>query len=180
MELPFDIQDARPEIQARYRKLVEAGNSPRFAEMLALQAPPGVKGLDRAFMQGRMNNQQLDALPPVQAKWLAKEARAAGISIEGKFYCGGLADKRRWRDPEAWVSGVDDIKKVAQKRRLHVQGAVDYSPESAPPPKRTVMAEDLVRDRVKEYKKKFPGKKAGELREMVIEKHAWKPKEKSA
>jgi len=178
MELPFDIQDAPTAVQRRYVELVNKGNSPRFAEMLALQQPPGVRGTDRAFMEGRLNNQQLDAMPKRQARWLVKEALQAGISIEGKYYCGGIADRRRWKDPEAWVGSVDDIKKVAQKRRLHLQGGIEYSPPEMPPPERVVLHESIVKERVKEYKKKFPNKKVDELREMVIEKHGYKPKVK--
>lgn len=178
MELPFDIQDASPAVQKLFVELVEKGNSPRFAEMLALQSPPGVRGTDRAFMQGRYNNQQLNEMPKRQAEWLAREARKAGISIEGKYYCGGIADRRRWKDPEAWVGGVDDIKRVAQKRRLHLQGGIEYTPPEMPPPERVVLHESIVKEKVKEYKKKFPTKKTGELREMVIEKHGYKPKAK--
>lgn len=47
--------------------------------MVALQVPPGTKGTDRAFLEGRQNNEQLDAMPKRQANYVAKEARDAGI-----------------------------------------------------------------------------------------------------
>jgi hypothetical protein len=75
-------------------------------------------------MQGRYDGSWLDSLPLRQAKWLTKEAKSAGIDISGKYYMSGLADKRGHMDPEAWVSGVDDIKRVAVKRNLNVEGIV--------------------------------------------------------
>lgn len=147
----------------------------RWAEMCALGVAPGTKGTDRAFMQGRMNNQQLDAMPKAQAAWLSREAREAGINISGKYYCGGIADSRGWRDPEAWVSSNDDVRRVAASRNLHVTGSVEHAgrPE---PPKRTVISESSVREAVRRELKKNPRAKVGEVREKVIEKHSYRRK----
>jgi len=38
--LPYDIEQARPEVQEFYRKLIYNGESPRLAEMLALRSAP--------------------------------------------------------------------------------------------------------------------------------------------
>ncbi len=143
--------------------------------MCALQQPPGTQGTDRAFMEGRMNNQQLDAMPTRQAKFISDEARQAGISISGKYYCGGIADKRGWRDPEAWVSSNDDVLKVAKKRRMLVTGSVNYDPGPCPP-KRKLISESIVNDLVRREKKKNPGAKTADLRDKVIEKHAYRAK----
>jgi len=126
-------------------------------------------------MQGRMNNQQLDDMPAESAKWMVKEAKAAGINISGKYYCGGLADKRRWQDPEAWVSSNDDIMRVAHKRRLAVSGTVNYDPGPASP-KRKLINEKIVAREVAKELKRNPGAKAGEIRERILEKHTYKPK----
>lgn len=175
MDLPYDIANASSSVQAHYRRMIEAGQTPRFAEMAALQSPPGTQGTDRAFMEGRYNNQQLDAMPARQAKYVAEEARAAGINISGKYYCGGLADHRMWKDPEAWVSSNDDVLKVAKKRRMAVTGSVNYDPGPAPP-KRKLISESIVRDLVRREKRKNPSAKTSELREKVIEKHAYRVK----
>jgi hypothetical protein len=124
MSLPYDIQRASREVQAHYLQMIAEGQSPRWAEMCALQQPPGTQGTDRAFMEGRMDGNWLDGLPERQAKWLTKEAKAAGINIAGKYYMSGLADKRGHLDPEAWVDSVADIKRVAIKRNLNVSGIV--------------------------------------------------------
>jgi hypothetical protein len=106
---------------------------------------------------------------------MVKEARAAGINISGKYYCGGLADKRRWQDPEAWVSSNDDVLRVAKKRRMSVAGTVNYDPGPAAP-KRKLINEKIVAEEVRKELRKNPGAKAGEVRERFIDKHAYKAK----
>jgi hypothetical protein len=173
MQIPQQISDRGREAVEVYKNALQYGE--RFAEMCALQIAPGTKGSDRAFMQGRMNNQQLNDMPAESAKWMVKEARAAGINISGKYYCGGLADKRRWQDPEAWVSSNDDVLRVAKKRRLAVSGTVNYDPGPAAP-KRKLINEKIVAEEVRKELRKNPGAKAGEVRERFIDKHAYKAK----
>jgi hypothetical protein len=175
MQIPQEVQDAGYEAMETFAKAIAAGSSPRFAEMVALGSPPACRGTDRAFMQGRMNNQQLDEMPPLSAKWLAKEAREAGINISGKYYCGGIADKRAWKDPEAWVSSRDDVMRVAQKRRLAVSGSVNYDPGPAAPQRKLINEKIVAREVAKELRKN-PRAKAGEVRERFIEKHAYRAK----
>jgi hypothetical protein len=143
--------------------------------MVALQAPPGTKGTDRAFLEGRQNNEQLNDMPKRQAQYVSREAREAGISISGKYYCAGIADKRGWKDPAAWVTSNDDVLRVARKRRLHVTGSVNYDPGEAPP-KRVLLSESIIKDEMRKEKRKNPRAKDGELREKIIDKHAYKVK----
>lgn len=175
MQIPFDVQNAGHTAVEAYTRAIQAGSSERFAEMVALASPPALKGTDRSFMQGRLNGQQLDDMPKQSAKWLAKEAKKAGINIAGKYYCGGIADKRAWRDPEAWVSSRDDIMRVARNRRLAVSGTVNYDPGVAPP-KRTLINEKIVAREVAKELKKNPQANPGEVRERFIDKHAYKAK----
>lgn len=145
----------------------------KWAAMVATQIAPGTKGSDRAFMEGRLNNQQLDGMPVRQAKYVAKEARDAGINISGKYYCGGLADQRGWRDPEAWVSSNDDILRVARKRGKTVAGSVNYDAGPPQPPKRKVLSERIIKEEIAREKRLNPGLKVTrELREKIIERHA--------
>jgi hypothetical protein len=114
-------------------------------------------------------------MPARQAQYMLREAKQAGISVSGKQYIGGLADRRGWRDPEAWVSNNDDILRVAKKRQLAVRGNVNYDPGEVPP-KRTLLAESIIRQEVKKLRKKMPTAKTRELRERVIDKHAYRAK----
>lgn len=173
MEYPPEVLAAGPKALNLYEKALPYGE--RWATMVALQQPPGTSGTDRAFLEGRQNNEQLNDMPRRQAAYVANEARQAGISISGKYYCAGIADKRGWKDPEAWVTSNDDVLRVAKKRRLHVTGNVNYDPGEAPP-KRVLLSESIIKDELKKEKRKNPKAKDGELREKIIEKHAYKVK----
>lgn len=173
MDYPPEVLAAGPKALNLYEKALPYGE--RWATMVALQQPPGTSGTDRAFLEGRQNNEQLNDMPRRQAAYVANEARQAGISISGKYYCAGIADKRGWKDPEAWVTSNDDVLRVAKKRRLHVTGNVNYDPGEAPP-KRVLLSESIIKDEIKREKRRNPKAKDGELREKIIEKHAYRVK----
>jgi hypothetical protein len=171
-DVPSSIQSAGGEAVKHYRRMIAQGQSARFAEMCALQCPPGVRGTDRAVMQGRYNMEWLKDLSPDNAKRVLAAAKAAGINTSGKYYQSGLADRRGPADPAAWIDSAADIKKVARERNLHVSGIVDHVAEDVPPPPPKPLSERLIRRALREYRKQHPGKKEGELREMIIDKHA--------
>ena len=171
MEIPIEVRQYG--CIETYKNALPYGE--RWATMVALQTPPGTKGTDRAFLEGRQNNEQLNDMPKRQAQYVAREAREAGINISGKYYCAGIADKRGWRDPAAWVTSNDDVLRVARKRRLHVTGSVNYDPGEAPP-KRVLLSESIIRDEMRKEKRKNPKAKDGELREKIIDKHAYRVK----
>lgn len=173
MDIPSEVRSAGYEAIDTYKKALPHGE--RWALMCALQTAPGTKGTERAFMQGRNNNEQLDGMPPLSAKWMVKEAKGAGINISGKYYCGGIADSRGWKDPQAWVSSNDDVLRVAQNRRLAVSGSVNYDPGTAPP-KRVKLSERIIKEEVAKERRTNPGADAKALREKVIDKYAYKAK----
>jgi hypothetical protein len=171
--IPKTVTDRGPEAIDAYKAALPYGE--RWAEMVALKCPPGTKGSERAFLEGRQNNQQFDSLPKRQAKYMIREAKQAGINPSGKYYCAGIADGRGWRDPAAWVSSNDDVLKVAKARRMTVSGSVNYDPGPAPP-QRKLLAESIIQDEVRKEKRKNPSAKASDLRAKVIEKHAYRVK----
>lgn len=177
-DIPHDIQQAGTEAIRMYKRLLAEGHGHRWAEMCALRKPPGVKGTDRAVMQGRYAEQWLDDMPVDQARRITRDARAAGINISGKYYCSGLADKRGHCDPAAWIDSSADIKRVAQQRNLTVRGIVEHQAVQLPPPKSKVLSERLIREMSAVERKRHPGKSKGELREIVIDKYApkWRRK----
>lgn len=174
-ELPFDIQRASLEVREHYIRMVNAGQSPRFAEMCALQQPPGTQGTDRAFMQGRLDGNWMDGLPPRMAKKMAREAKAAGINVSGKYYLGGLADKRGHMDPSAWVDSVSDIKRVAKARNLNVSGIVSVEGHEVEPV-RAALNPKIVNKLAKQAMASDPKLTRQEAVRQVKEKHspAWK------
>ena len=171
--IPSHIERAGREAVETYKRALPYGE--RWAEMCALQTAPGTKGTDRAFLEGRQNNQQLDDLPKMQAEYMVREAKRAGINISGKHYVAGIADRRGWRDPAAWVSSNDDVLRVARKRRLAVSGTVNYDPGPAPR-KVTKLSESIIKDEMRKELRTNPKANKGELRDKIIEKHAYKGK----
>jgi hypothetical protein len=178
IELPPEIAAASWAVQSHYIRMIEDGQTERFAAMCALAQPPGTRGTDRAFMQGRLAGEWLNALPRKQASWLVAQAEAAGINTSGKFYMGGIADKRAHRDPEAWVDSTADILRVAKKRDLEVHGIVDYVPPQKGPPKEVDINPRILREHVREEMKANPKLKRGEAIEKVKERIVphWKRK----
>lgn len=172
--LPLDIQDAPLSVQQSYLEMIENNVPPRMAEMLALQQPPGVKGGDRAFMEGRLNNQQFDRMPKDHAQNIITLARRAGINPSGKYYCAGLADRRGVQDPGAWVDSAGDVKRVAEARNLTVEGAVTHKGRPQPRPKSKRLSERLTKEMMDVEKKHKPTMKKEELREYVVEKYGRK------
>lgn len=176
IDVPPEIRAAGRSVEEFFVKLRSEGATERWAEMCALQKPPGVKGTDRSFMFGRMNNQQLDEMPVDHAQNIVTLAKRAGINVSGKYYAGGLADGRGPADPKAWVSGADDIKRVAMERNLSVSGAVEHKGIPMDRPKSKPLSERLTRELARQEQKNHPNMKAGELRELVVEKYGRKVK----
>lgn len=176
--VPFEVRDRGPEAVAHYSKMIADGQTERWATMCALQCPPGTAGSDRAFMQRRCNGEYLGEMHAPMASRLVQEARAVGINPSGKFYMGGLADKRGHMDPMAWVSSVDDVRRVAQARDLEVHGIIDYVPPEKEPPKRVDIDPGILRDNVEDEMRKDPSAKREDVVEKVKEKIVphWKRK----
>jgi hypothetical protein len=171
-DVPNSVLQAGENAVQHYRRMIQNGQTPMFAEMCALQCPPGVRGTDRAVMQGRYNMEWLQDLSPDNRKRVLGIAKAAGISTSGKYYQSGLADHRGPADPAAWIDSAADIKRVAKERNLHVTGIVEHQAHDVPPPKSKPLSERLIRKQLTKYRKEHPGKKEGELREMIVAKHA--------
>lgn len=166
IKVPFEVRERGTEAVAHYRRMIADGQSERWATMCALQCPPGTRGSDRAFMEGRCNNEYFGQMHKRMAERMVREARSVGINPSGKFYMGGLADKRGHCDPEAWVSGVDDVRRVAKARNLEVHGIIDYVPPEQEPPKRVDIDPGILQENVDAEMAKDPSAR----REDVVEK----------
>ena len=175
--MPYEIANAAPSVQQHWLKMIADGQTERWATMCALQQPPGTQGTDRAFQQGRLTGNWMDEMPVHMARRIAREAKAAGISTTGKYYMSGLADKRGHCDPEAWVSDVSDVRRVAKKRNLQVRGIVNVDAVDTPPV--TVdLDPKIAKDLAKKEIAKNPGLSMGDAIAKVKEKHVphWKRK----
>ena len=175
-DVPSHIREAGQEAAALYARLLSEGYGHKWAEMCALRQPPGVCGTDRAYMEGRYNNQQLDRMPPDHARNVVTLAKRAGINVSGKYYAAGLADWRGPADPAAWVDSTADVKRVAMERNLNVSGAVKHNAIPVGPPKSKPLSERLTREMMRAERHNHPGMKRGELREYVVAKYGRKVK----
>mgnify|MGYP003386782982 FL=1 len=162
-----------PDCLAFYDRLIDEGNNPGFAAMLAMRKPCGTKGTERAFLEG--SHHWADKLNSDNAEYILGAAKKAGIPTAGKVYKGGLG---RPDDALAWVSTIDDVKAACKKKGYSCEGAVSYkAPERQFKKKR--MGEDVVQDYMAREVEKDPSiphskKKMKNLRSQVIEKHSKK------
>jgi hypothetical protein len=168
--MPQDIANAAPSVQQHFLKMIADGQTVRWAEMAALQQPPGTTGTDRAFQQGRLDGNWMDDMPVHMARRIVREAKAAGIDITGKQYMSGLADKRGHCDGEAWVSDLSDVRRVAKKRNLQVRGIVNIDAHETPPV-RVDLDPKIARELAKKEIAKNPSLSMGDAIAKAKDKH---------
>lgn len=172
---------ADPQQQARYVKLRQAGNSDAFAQMLTEQRPPGIKGENARFLNGRQNGEDIEDMSPLTRKKLLENAKKAGVSVQGKRYISQLARRGVPCDPLALVSDLDDVKARARAMGRQVctmEQAQDMDYQGSPP-RSVALAEDIVQEEVAKRIAKDPSLKKvpkAKIREQVIDKHALKRK----
>lgn len=116
-----------PAVQAEYNLMRMKGVSHNLAEMLALGTPPANQD-DTRFMSGHVNHNQFDYVAGRLAGENAlREAKEAGVSVEGARYCGGLASYPG--DPTAWIRSRADVRRVAAEKGMTIEGTgVNYTP----------------------------------------------------
>jgi hypothetical protein len=72
-------------------------------------------------MSGRLHQDEFDGNDKRRAVY-ESAARRAGVNPTGKKYLASLAGFQR--DPEAWVGGDDDVKRVCKKRGWGCEGSI--------------------------------------------------------
>lgn len=137
----FPTISERPAVQAAFEEMLRHGVSPRLAEMLALQSPP-MSNTDREFWEGRWEQDT-----PLVRRY-RREAERRGVSTNGTLYDPGLAAFPG--DPEAFVGGRDDVRRLAEKRGWGVQGAVTVKPAECQP-EQIGLDPQIVEDEVEAY-----------------------------
>ena len=140
MSLP--LVSMEPVVQAFYEDMRRKGQSHSMADMLAHRRAPGLM-TDSVFLEGHCNGRQFQDSPMI-GDFYRKKALEAGVNPHGKVYLSGLASHPG--DPEAWVSGRGDVKRICEKRNWNVSGAVHHSAHEAldPPKPGPAVAEDIV------------------------------------
>lgn len=143
--IDMEVADLPEHKQKIYRDCIERGESPRLALMLASRSAPVMGGSDRTFNEGQRRAMNDDHV--VCRERVVDIAKKAGINTHGKYYMGQLG---RYGDPMAWVSSVDDVKEVAKRKNLSVDGLVKHKARETPPPPPVVLAEDIKNRLVKQ------------------------------
>lgn len=179
-ELPFDIADASPAIQERYRQLVRKGLTPRFAEMLALQQPPRSMS-DREYLAGHGSLLKQFGGDENMTKYAVERARELGGNPGmNDYYDPGLCRPGMQFDPQAFVpagGGRGYVKRLCEERGVGCSGPVEVKAREDEPAPPVVMAERLVNEGIDHLIATDPKKKTkkrAELREEVIATRAYR------
>jgi hypothetical protein len=147
-----------PAQQAHYDLCIAQGTSPALAEMFALALPPAANS-DREFLEGRGGCYDQFKGQSHIGDHHARVARQHGVDITGKVYMGGLA--RFPGDPEAWVSGRGDVRRICEQRGWGCEGAVSLPVTNVAEPERSFhVAPDLVEDRMAAVLEQMPPEEA--------------------
>jgi hypothetical protein len=168
--------------QCFYELMVESGNHPVMAHMLACRQAPVMGQSDRSFCESL--HRRMSGRSEQERTAMVELARRAGINTDGKFYVGGLGT---YSDPTAWVSNIEDARRALElKPHLNAEGLVRKKATHIPdgPPPRKILADDLAAEMIhkeiaadpklaEKVRKKQVS--ASELREMVEDKYAYKP-----
>lgn len=176
--LPRDIEKSSDAVKAHYFRMITAGESPRMAEMLALRRAPHMATDSDYFSSYGTLADQFEGRED-ELNLIVSAAKRKGYTPNiNDVYEPSLANSIG--DPAAFISpsgGRGQIRKVANERRVNVHGAVEtsFAPEEPPPAVRMCpkLVEKYVNERIKENPD-LAHKDRNELREQVIDKHAYK------
>lgn len=136
------------------------GSEERFTAMIEAAQPPGIIGTDTQFL--RNVSEQFAENQPL-GDYYGKIARAHGQDPKGKKYLSSLA--RFPGDPEAFVDGLGDVKRVCEKRGWDCDGDVKVKGVRQEVGKYRV-ADDIVQERaldLVEFGAARPGEEALEM-----------------
>lgn len=166
----WPIVSDNPEVQAHYEHCRAEGTAHLLAEMFAFQKPPRSNS-DVEFLSSRGGCYAQFSEDDIGGKFYREEAIKAGVNPHGKVYMPSLAT--RPGDPEAWVSGRGDVKRVCEKRGWGVQGAGMNVPvvNTVEPkdPRKYEPAADLVENRAEQLQVVNPELKGEALTEKAKE-----------
>lgn len=90
----------------------EQSDSDNFADIVKYRRPPGLRGTDAINFKGVANGNPFPNTREDDAKKLMAQAKALGISVDGKRYMASLVrpEYRGRFDPEALVDSTNDVR----------------------------------------------------------------------
>lgn len=162
---------------AYYYVMRSTGSNHQFSEMIALRKPPRGMTDDIFFSGTPMLADQFRNQPEMMKR--IEAARSMGYNPSPHdIYMPSLA--KCVGDPDAWLSrtaGRSHIQKVLEQRGWGCNGHWEKSPRQVQPGPDKPLAEDVVRDTMRQTVADNPDLATldrRELREQVIEKHGMK------
>lgn len=173
-----EAADLPAELKQEFDAIVAAGNSPQFAMMCIHRKAPNPGHSDQAF--GRSARRRMNGMSDMEINRITRIAQRAGVTTDGKYYCGRLG---KYTDQMAWCSTVDDVKAAARAKNLTVDGVVSHTAVPTGPVQGPALAPDIVERESRKMLMKDPELRAkvkegtvkkGEIRERVIAKHGRK------
>lgn len=173
--MTIDVISDDPEVQAHYEACLAAGSSPRLAEMLAMQQPPGCDTDTRYMARSKVGGDQFERSPWLGKYYKETSERLAPGSTSGARYCADVA--RFAGDPRAWVRSRSDIRRaVADRPGYECEGDVTVKALYAPEKKQVPIAESIVKKLVARKLAMEPGlaetaKGRKQARREVLERH---------
>ena len=178
----YPIISDDPDVQAFYEERRDAGVSHNFAEMVALQQPPGASD-DTTYMRGVGTLLDQCNGDEAEVNRLVKASQKFGFTPNmNSLYNPTLA--RCLGDPMAFVPAANPkahVRKVCESRGKDCEGLVNYkAPQrDTPPPPGPGLNPRIVNEEVKKAVKLDPGlpqrKGAIEnLRHEIVQKHGFK------
>lgn len=159
IEIPWQVRKRGPMAMTIYSGVIERDGpqAEKFAEMLALQQPPGVKGTNDQFMRGKMCGEQFDMDNPMQRMVLERyraKAKAAGVSIEGKYYYADVADEEG--DPKAWFASRDDLAAYVRSRGWSCEQLGIRGPEVEVEDSPYCVSDEIVQEEIEKIRLEHP------------------------
>lgn len=166
--MSYPIISDDPAVQAFYEARRAEGTCHNMAEIFATRRAPGCV-TDREFWRPKHSMTDVNVAVMRSDE---QEARAAGINTNGMYYMKTMSDGRGPQDPEAWVAGRGDVKRLCEKRNYDCEGTVKHKAHERVV-ERVGVADDVVAEAVSIQIEKEPEKapKAKQLAAEYREKH---------
>lgn len=177
MKIPHDIQNSHPAVQAFYIRMVENGESPMIAELLALRKPPGSL-TDRELFKDVGTLEKQFAGDEVMLNHITRVAKSYGYTPNNNdFYNSALAEFTG--DPRAFIpatGGREHIRKECERQGKSCEGLVKVKGRKQEV-QNVPMADDLIERTAKEAVKADPALGTvpkQELRQEIVKRHSFK------
>ena len=158
---------SNPQCNREYKPyFTDDRNLCKMCDMLQSGRTPSIK-TEATFQAKAGGKLGAASLHPANREHYLRLAREAGVSTDGKTYDGRLAAYAG--DPQAWVSGPDDAKRLVESRGWSMDGDLSVKGREVEPTKGPAIAADLVEDLVETRLEEKLGEDFVEAKGGVVE-----------